>query len=87
MRTILFRRQGRDGIHIGEIKKDGEDWCIAGQSGYALVVTGSGAAMSDAIRNAYQNVSNVMIPNMFYRSDIGQRWSRDSDMLLSWGYL
>jgi len=28
-----------------------------------------------------------MIPNMFYRSDIAQRWTHDSDMLLSWGYI
>lgn len=85
--TILFRRQGLDGIHIGEIKLEEGDWHIAGRSGYALVVTGSGASMADAIRTAYQNVKNVMIPNMFYRTDIGQRWSHDSDMLLSWGML
>lgn len=84
--AILFKRQNIDGVHIGEVKKEGDDWYIAGQSGYALVITGSGAAMSDAIKDAYQHVSNIMIPNMFYRSDIGQRWSRDSDMLLSWGY-
>jgi phosphoribosylamine-glycine ligase len=85
--TILFRRQALDGIHIGEIKLEEGDWHIAGNSGYALVVTGSGATMTDAIERAYQNVRNVMIPNMFYRSDIGQRWTHDSDMLLSWGYI
>lgn len=85
--TILFRRQGLDGVHIGEVKAEEGDWHIAGNSGYALVVTGSGATMSDAIEKAYQNVSNVMIPNMFYRSDIGQRWTHDSDRLLSWGYI
>ncbi|MDV3277384.1 MAG: hypothetical protein LYZ69_02815 [Nitrososphaerales archaeon] len=85
--TILFRRQSLDGIHIGEVKLEEGDWHIAGNSGYALVVTGSGATMSDAIRQAYQNVRNVMIPNMFYRTDIGQRWTHDSDKLLSWGYL
>jgi phosphoribosylamine--glycine ligase len=84
--TILFRRQNIDGIHICEVRREGDDWYIAGKSGYALVVTGSGTAMSDAIKAVYQNVKNVMIPNMFYRNDIGQRWTRDSDMLLSWGY-
>jgi phosphoribosylamine---glycine ligase len=85
--TILFRRQGLDGIHIGEVKLEEGDWHIAGNSGYALVVTGSGGTVSDAIEKAYLNVSNVMIPNMFYRSDIGQRWTRDSDKLISWGYI
>src|SRR5712692_10962044 len=82
--TILFRRQTFDGIHIGEVKLEEGDWRIAGNSGYALVITGSGATVADAIEKAYQNVKNVMIPNMFYRSDIGQRWTHDSDMLLSW---
>jgi phosphoribosylamine-glycine ligase len=85
--TILFRRQSLDGIHIGEVKLEDGDWHIAGNSGYALVVTGSGATMASAIEKAYQNVKNVMIPNMFYRSDIGERWTHDSDMLLSWGYI
>lgn len=85
--TILFRRQNLDGIHIGEVKLEEGDWHIAGNSGYALVITGSGATMTDAIEEAYKNVKNVMIPNMFYRTDIGQRWTHDSDMLLSWGYI
>lgn len=85
--TILFRRQGLDGIHIGEIKLEEGDWHIAGNSGYALVVTGSGATVTDAVEEAYRNVKNVMIPSMFYRSDIGHRWTHDSDMLISWGYI
>jgi phosphoribosylamine--glycine ligase len=29
-----------------------------------------------------------MIPNMYYREDIGDRWSEeDSDRLHAWGYL
>jgi hypothetical protein len=28
-----------------------------------------------------------MIPNMFYRTDIGKRWTRDSDLLQSSGFL
>ena len=85
--TILFKRQTMDGIHIGEVKQENGDWHIAGNSGYALIVTGSGATMTDAIEEAYKNVKNIMIPNMFYRSDIGQRWTHDSDMLISWGYI
>lgn len=85
--TILFRRQSLEGIHIGEVKLEEGDWHIAGNSGYALIVTGAGPTMSAAIEKVYQNVQNVMIPNMFYRSDIGQRWTHDSDMLLSWGYI
>ncbi len=85
--TILFKKQNLNGVHIGEVKQVDGDWHVAGRSGYVLVVTGSGPSMRDAINSAYQAVRNIMIPNMFYRDDIGQRWFRDVDMLLSWGYL
>ena len=85
--TILFRKQNLNGVHIGEVKLVDGDWHVAGKSGYVLVITGSGPSMQDAINSAYQAVKNVMIPNMFYRDDIGQRWFKDVDLLLSWGYL
>ena len=85
--TILFRKPNLNGVHIGEVKLVEGDWHVAGRSGYVLVITGSGPSMRDAINSAYQAVKNVMIPNMFYRDDIGQRWFRDVDLLLSWGYL
>jgi phosphoribosylamine-glycine ligase/intein/homing endonuclease len=85
--TILFKKPNLNGVHIGEVKLVDGDWHVAGKSGYVLVVTGSGQSMQDAINTAYQAVRNVMVPNMFYRDDIGQRWFRDVDMLLSWGYL
>jgi len=85
--TILFKKPNLNGVHIGEVKLVEGDWHVAGTSGYALVITGSGPSMQEAINATYQAVRNVMIPNMFYRDDIGQRWFRDVDLLLSWGYL
>ena len=85
--TILFKKSTLNGIHIGEVKLVEGDWHVAGRSGYVLVITGSGPSMQDAINAAYLSVRNVMIPNMFYRDDIGQRWFKDVDLLLSWGYL
>ena len=85
--TILFKTQNLDGIHLGEDKMEGNDWRIAGRSGYSLVVTGSGSTTEEARAQAYRRVANIMIPNMFYRTDIGGRWVRDSDLLLSYGYL
>ena len=85
--TILFKTQNLDGIHLGEVKREGNDWRIAGRSGYSLVVTGSANTTQEARTQAYQRVANIMIPNMFYRTDIGSGWVRDSDLLLSYGYL
>lgn len=85
--TILFKTQNLDGIHLGEVKREGNDWRIAGRSGYSLVVTGSGNTTDEARAQAYRRVANIMIPNMFYRTDIGSGWVRDSDLLLSYGYM
>jgi phosphoribosylamine--glycine ligase len=85
--TILFKTQNLDGIHLGEVKMEGNDWRIAGRSGYSLVITGSGSTTEEARAQAYRRVANIMIPNMFYRTDIGSGWVRDSDLLLSYGYL
>lgn len=84
---LLFKKDNIDGVHIGEVKKTNGDWQTAGRSGYCVIVTGSGISMEDARRQAYNRVSNIMIPNMFYRTDIGERWANDSDLLFSWGYL
>ena len=32
-------------------------------------------------------MKNIIVPNMFYRTDIGERWHRDGDLLQTWGYL
>jgi phosphoribosylamine--glycine ligase len=85
--VVLFRKEIKEGLHPCDIKVVDGDWRLAGNSGYALVVTGSAATMQDARREAYNRVKNIMIPNMFYRTDIGERWARDGDLLQTWGYL
>jgi phosphoribosylamine--glycine ligase len=85
--VVLFKKESREGIHPCDIKLVEGDWRLAGNSGYALVVTGSGSTMDEARRETYGRVRNVLIPNMFYRTDIGERWHRDGDLLQTWGYL
>ena len=84
---VLFKKEVREGLHPCDLKLVDGDWRLTGNSGYALVVTGSGPTMQDARREAYNRVKNIMIPNMFYRTDIGERWGRDGDLLQTWGYL
>jgi phosphoribosylamine--glycine ligase len=85
--VVLFRREIKEGLHPCDIKLVDGDWRLTGSSGYALVVTGSGPTMQDARKETYNRVKAIMIPNMFYRTDIGERWSRDGDLLQTWGYL
>ncbi|HET6485277.1 MAG TPA: phosphoribosylglycinamide synthetase C domain-containing protein [Spirochaetia bacterium] len=85
--AVIFRKPVNGGVHPCDIRLVDGDWRLAGSSGYALVVTGSGSTMDDARREAYNRVKNIVIPNMFYRTDIGERWHRDGDLLQTWGYL
>lgn len=85
--VIIFKKQPLNGTHHCDVKLVDGDWRIAGSSGYILVVTGSGPTMSDAQRETYNRIKNIILPNMFYRTDIGSRWSKDGDLLQTWGLL
>lgn len=85
--SILFKKPNMEGLHLGDVKIVDGDWKVAGESGYVLVVTGAGTTVTDARREMYNRIGNVMLQNMFYRTDIGAKWTEDSDRLQTWGYL
>lgn len=85
---VLFRKpSNRDGIHVEDIKLEDGVWRIAGNSGVVMTVTSSGVTVEEARRQAYSRIQNILIQNMFYRTDIGAKWAEDSDRLRTWGYL
>lgn len=85
--SILFKKPALDGIHLGDVKLVEGDWHLAGETGYALVVTGSDNTVEGARKQVYRRISNIMLQNMFYRTDIGLKWYHESDKLQTWGYL
>jgi phosphoribosylamine--glycine ligase len=85
--AIVFKKPVREEIHIEDVKQVNGQWLIAGTSGVVLVVVGLGATMKQAQASAYGKIKNIVIPNMYYRTDIGDRWYEDSDRLHNWGYL
>jgi len=85
--SIMFKKPVLDGVHLGDIKIVNEVWTVAGDSGYALVITGAGYTVEEARKQAYKRVKNIMIQNMYYRTDIGGKWIEDSDKLHTEGYL
>ncbi len=85
--SILFKKGNMDGVHLGDVKFVDGDWHLAGDSGYVLVVTGVGTTTEEARKQAYTRIKNIILQNMFYRTDIGVRWYTDSDRLQTWGYL
>lgn len=85
--VIVFKKPMDEGIHIEDVKLINGEWVVTGTSGVVLIVTGWGQTMKEAQKQMYGRIQNILIPNMYYRTDIGERWSEDSDMLHSWGYL
>ena len=86
--AIVFETSSREGIHIEDTKRIDGQWRVAGESGIVLVVTGKGGTMREAQERAYGRVEDVVIPNLYYRDDIGERWiENDGDRLQAWGYL
>ena len=85
--AIVFKRPANEGIHIEDVKIVNQQWLVAGTSGVVLIVVGLGQTMKQAQAQAYSRIKNILIPNMYYRTDIGDRWAEDSDKLHNWGYL
>jgi phosphoribosylamine--glycine ligase len=85
--SILFKKNDLNGVHLGDVKLINGVWSIAGESGYVLVITGSGLTVDDARKQVYSRLKNIMLQNMYYRTDIGLKWYQDSDRLQTWGYL
>jgi phosphoribosylamine--glycine ligase len=85
--VIVFKKKMEEGIHIEDVKMVNDEWVITGGSGVALIVSGWGTTMKEAQKQMYSRISNILIPNMYYRTDIGNRWFEDSDKLHAWGYL
>jgi len=85
--VIIFKKPTRDGVHIEDVKQVNNEWVVSGTSGVVLIVVGIGTTMKAAQKQAYNRVENIMIPNMYYRKDIGDRWFEDFDRLHTWGYL
>ena len=84
--VVVFKRP-TEGVHLEDLKLSNGEWMITGAAGVALIVCGNGPTMAQAQKQAYTRIKNILIPHMYYRTDIGDRWLEDSDRLMSWGLL
>jgi len=85
---IVFQSGSREGVHIEDAKNVDGQWRVAGENGMPIVVTGKGETMREARARCYERVDDLVLPNLYYRDDIGERWiDGEGDRLQSWGYL
>ena len=85
--VVIFKKDVKEGIHPMHLKLINGEWLITGDTGIAVLVTGTGLTMKDAQKNMYNRVQHIIINNSYYRTDIGDRWFEDFDKLWSWGWL
>lgn len=87
--VISFKKKNTplSGVHIEDVKIVNGQWVVTGSAGVALIVVGKGFSMREAQKQAYARLNNIIIPNMYYRDDIGDRWFYEFDRLYSWGYI
>ena len=61
---------------------------VCSDSGYVMHVSALGKTVSESRETVYRRVSNIIIPKMFYRTDIGVGFmERDRGLLEMWGYI
>ena len=85
--VVVLKKDLKEGIHPMHLKKVNDEWLITGNVGIALLVSGTGLTMKDAQKMMNNRISNIIVNNGYYRTDIGDRWFEDSDKLWSWGLL
>jgi phosphoribosylamine---glycine ligase len=85
--SVIHFKKPTEGVHIEDVKLQNGEWIVTGDSGVILVVCGTGPTMKQAQQQVYTRIKSIMIPHMYYRTDIGNRWYEDSDKLHNWGYL
>lgn len=85
--SIVHFKKGTEGVHIEDVKLVDDEWIITGSSGVICIVCGTGPSVKQAQQQMYNRVKNILIPHMYYRDDIGDRWYTEGDKLHTWGYL
>jgi phosphoribosylamine---glycine ligase len=83
-----MREADRAALHFAEVARLGEHLVTSGCSGYVGVATGTGATVQAASEAAYRVTRKVVVPNVRYRTDIGERvWRHDLARLGALGWL
>ena len=75
-------------LHLAEVAMDGGRLVTSGVMGYIGVANGIGDSVKQALERAYALAHKVVVPNLRYRTDIGQRViDRDLAALRALGYI
>jgi len=75
-------------IHFEGAYSVNKKYFTTGNLGYVLYVTGTGKSVIEARKKVYRIINKIIIPKMFYRTDIGLRFiNKDEKILKKWGWI
>jgi phosphoribosylamine---glycine ligase len=86
--NVELRHYHPEEITVERNEHGQEIWRTCSDTGYVMNVSALATTVKEAQENVYRRINNIVIPKMFYRSDIGVRFlERDRRLLERWGYL
>lgn len=75
-------------IHFEGIYKKDEKFFVSESLGYVLFVSGRGESIKESQKSALDLAEKVVIPKIFYRTDIGEKFlNNDMKLLKEWGWI
>lgn len=93
---VIFKNEPIDNdwdhLHFNEIKQIEENfkkrYLICENNGYVMHVSGIGKTVDEARKKAEKIIDNIVIPKMYYRTDIGLKFiQEDREKLEKWGWI
>jgi phosphoribosylamine---glycine ligase len=82
---ITFRDEKREGVFFVDVMRKGKKYHVA--SSCPMVVAAKAKTVDEARAKAYSRIKNIVLENMYYRTDIASKWEAQSGLLSEWGYL
>jgi phosphoribosylamine--glycine ligase len=75
-------------ISVRKNKDKQKEYYISSKTGYVLTITGMGKTVAEAREKTYGVIDKIIIPKMFYRTDIGLKFiQEDQSKLKKWGWI
>ena len=74
-------------IWLHDVKKEENKYYVAGSNGRVMTVVARGRDIIECRRRVYRTLSNITLPFMQYRTDIGWKFEDDEKLLRRWGFI
>lgn len=75
-------------VSIKQSKEKKKEYYISSKTGHILTITGMGKTVKEARERTYRVIDKIVIPKMFYRTDIGLKFIQEEQkMLKKWGWI